>query len=499
MPLAKCLVMTRILSIGSELDFANSIDWHQEKNYKDYNIIFMNLRDLENRSEEFIHPYYDSNDRAVNFPTRKEILSFVQKGGNDLIIALPSSSSIELRGGKQRNVVRKASPAGNSTDQGTDQEQHGDDGNQENDEEEPSYYSCNLFAWLPAGVNIEDRGGESVVSLDGTDVGSRWDWYFDGDFGWDLTFQYVYQRAWMTERSTYRNPTSGVSSSRGPDEKHGPFPRMQEIAVNASNECIAAKIELFPRKETDKSKLDQYPSPQGGIYLVPLKPSIPFADFAREVLVENYDVLERGLEHQPDWVQDYALPTEQQLQERISELKDELNELKEKIEEPAAYKPLLYDVGNPLEEIVRETLRDVGLEVEGEVPGKRDGTIKLDDKWIVLEIYGSTSGVSARKYRQLTDWVENVKIEHPDKNVEGLLIANPFSEEEPDERSSDLLTGDVKRLMEQRGFHAIRTIDIYRMISGYRNDEFTTSEIESRFANMTDLVLDFEDVESSPI
>jgi len=489
--------MTRILSIGSDLDFADSIDWHQEENYKDYNIIFMNLRDLEHRSEEFVYPYYDSDDRAVVFPSRKQVRSFVM-GGNDLIIALPSSSSIiKLKEGEQRSTTTVARPARISTAQSSDQNH--DDDQEDDEDDDPSWYSCDLFAWLPAGVNTEDTGGESVVPVNSSDVGAQWEWYFDGNFGWDLTFQRVYQRAWMTEGSTYGDPTSGPSSGRGPDEKHGPLPRMQELAVNASNECIGARIELFPRKEADKSKLDQYPSQQGGIYLVPLKPSMPFADFARQVLIENYGVLDQGLDHQPEWAQDYALPKEQQLRDRITELQAELEELEEQVEEPAAYKPLLYDVGDPLEELVRETLRDVGLEVSGEVPGKRDGIIKLDDQWIVLEIYGSTSGVSAKKYRQLTDWVENVNVEHPDKNVEGLLIANPFAEDDPDERPPDLLTGDVKRLMDQRGFHAIRTIDIYRMICGYRNDDLTTDDIEQRFANMTDLVIDFDDVGSSPV
>ena len=144
-------------------------------------------------------------------------------------------------------------------------------------------------------------------------------------------------------------------------------------------------------------------------------------------------------------------------------------------------------------------MSEVGLEVGGEIPGKRDGVIKLSDQWISLEIFGSVNGVKARKYRQLTDWVENVQVDHPDKDVEGLLVANTFAEDDPEERPPDLLQGDPKRLMEQRGFHAISTIDIYRMICGYRNGDLMTRDIEEMFSDMDELILDFKDLPSDPI
>lgn len=275
---------------------------------------------------------------------------------------------------------------------------------------------------------------------------------------------------------------------------------MQAIARNASNECIAARVELFPRKGVDESRLDEYNLQPGAIYLIPLKPSMAFSDFVRQVLLNNYDLLDEGIEHQPDWVSSYALPEEKRIRKRISEIESELEELDDEVEEPAQYKPLLYEIGDPLEKLVRETLREVGLDVGGEVPGKRDGVIKLtDDQWISLEIFGTVNGVKARKYRQLTDWVENVQVENPEGEVEGLLIANTFAEDDPKERPPELLQGDPKRLMKKRGFHAISTIDIYRMVYGYRNDELSTEEIVQAFSDMDELVLDFEELPSNPV
>jgi hypothetical protein len=477
--------MERILSIGSKLDFADHVGWHENVNYKDYNIMFMNLRDLENRSGQFFHPYF-GDFTSVNFPTRKQVRSFVLEGGNDLIVVLPSSPEIELQGENQSKPQSQQSSqienvnSNDSTDRGLE------------------FFSCNVLRWLPVNVTVEAMSGESVSLPIETETPDYWDWYFDRNFGWNLTIQNIGQWSKMRERSMYTNPNTVVRSGSRNSEKHGPLYRLQTIARNASNECIAARIELFPRR-VDKSRLEEYNLQPGAIYLIPLKPQMAFSDFARQVLLNNYDLLDEGVEHQPDWVRNYSLPEETRIRERISKLESELNELNDQIEEPAKYKPLLYEIGNPLEDLVHETLSEVGLEVGGEIPGKRDGVIKLSDQWISLEIFGSVNGVKARKYRQLTDWVENVQVDHPDKDVEGLLVANTFAEDDPEERPPDLLQGDPKRLMEQRGFHAISTIDIYRMICGYRNGDLMTRDIEEMFSDMDELILDFKGLPSDPI
>ena len=479
--------MGRILSIGSKLDFADYVDWHEGANYKDNNIMFVNLRDLESQSKKFFHPYFE-DFMSVDFPSRKQVRSFVMDGGNDLIVTLPTSPEAEMKGEKQSRGQSQQLP------------QTGNAGSTDDTDNGLEHFSCDMLRWLPANVSVEAMSGESISVPLTSETPTYWDWYFDSDFGWDLTIQGVRQLSSMRDGSTYTNPNTLTRSGSSGSNKTGPIPRMQALARNASNECIAARIELFPRKRVDTSRLDEYSLQPGAIYLIPLKPQMTFSDFARQVLLNNYDVLDEGVEHQPDWVQDYSLPEETRIRERISELESELEELNNEVEEPAKYKPLLYEIGDPLEDLVRETLREVGLEVGGEVPGKRDGVIKLSEsQWISLEIFGSVNGVKARKYRQLTDWVENVQVDHPDVEVDGLLIANTFAEDDPEERPPELLQGDPKRLMEQRGFHAVSTIDIYRMVCGYRNEELSTEEIVETFSDMDELVLDFEDLPSDPV
>jgi hypothetical protein len=53
--------MVRILSIGSELDYAHHADWNESANIRDYDIVFVNLRDLERRTDEFLHANVPAN------------------------------------------------------------------------------------------------------------------------------------------------------------------------------------------------------------------------------------------------------------------------------------------------------------------------------------------------------------------------------------------------------------------------------------------------------
>lgn len=187
------LIMDRILSIGSELDFADHVDWHEGANYKDNNIMFMNLHDLESQSEKFFHPYFEDY-MSVDFPSRKQVRSFVMDGGNDLIVTLPSSPEAEMKGEKQSKGQSQQLPQTGSTNS-TDSTDNG-----------LEFFSCDVLRWLPVNVSVEAMSGESVSLPRENKTPNYWDWYFDSDFGWDLTIQNVRQLSSMAERSTYTNP-----------------------------------------------------------------------------------------------------------------------------------------------------------------------------------------------------------------------------------------------------------------------------------------------------
>lgn len=128
--------MVRVLSIGSQLDFADYVDWDDTVNIRDYDIVFINLRDLERRKDEFVHENVpEEYKRMYEMPPSDHIVQLLVSGG-DLIITLPNTLQNDL-------------------------------------------------SWLPFAVETHEDGGESIAE---DTIDDDWDWYFPNAFSWEISF-----------------------------------------------------------------------------------------------------------------------------------------------------------------------------------------------------------------------------------------------------------------------------------------------------------------------
>jgi len=119
--------MSRILAKGSKAGVQDDyFDWDDEENLKNYNIAFYDLPGLVHEGYRFLHPWFDEEDCPV--PSKSNDVTQFLGGGNDLVIILPGTQEISLRG-KDR------------------------EGNQVDDEGNAIRYECDLLEWLPFGVD----------------------------------------------------------------------------------------------------------------------------------------------------------------------------------------------------------------------------------------------------------------------------------------------------------------------------------------------------------
>lgn len=213
----------------------------------------------------------------------------------------------------------------------------------------------------------------------------------------------------------------------------------------------------------------------GKIYLLPLLPDWSYKELVEEV-IDKLTTPSSDPEEPPEWLEDYTLPREEEVLEEISELRHEIEEKQDQLEGLQKFKELLYENGRALEESVLEAFRDMGFKVEGEVMSGRDGSIELEDARIVLEIYGTTSGVTLEKCRELDDWVEKSIAENSDKDAYGLLIVNPMREDKPPERE-DAIPPNVIDYMDRRNMRILQTVDLFRLLKGSRSGELTQADI----------------------
>jgi hypothetical protein len=183
----------------------------------------------------------------------------------------------------------------------------------------------------------------------------------------------------------------------------------------------------------------------------------------------------------PTWLSNYRLPQEDRIETDIQQKREEIETLEDELNSLTSYKRLLYETSSNLEEIVRESLRNLGFSVEDEVPGKRDGILHTSQTNFVLEITGTTGGIKLSKCRQLDDWVENVTADSPDENMSGLLIVNPEMATPPQERDVNL-EPNVERYLNRRGdYKVLTTVDLYRLVELNLQDDIDTTIVEEMF------------------
>ncbi|MDP9363568.1 MAG: hypothetical protein M3Q10_04955 [Chloroflexota bacterium] len=175
---------------------------------------------------------------------------------------------------------------------------------------------------------------------------------------------------------------------------------------------------------------------------------------------------------EPAWVLDLEVPGQARIDEDIRRLADEARSLSERLAAKDAARAavrrrlkLLYEQHQPLEEVVRETLADLGAEVEPpRDPTKEDGWVRVTVggqlREGVLEIKGTEKGhFTEHGLRQLSEWVDR-GIDREEKVYKGIFVGNAAVATPPDKRpvpfGQNMANG--ARL---RKFVLIRSEDLY--------------------------------------
>lgn len=427
--------MVRILSIGTRLDYANYADWDEEPNIMDYDIVFVNLRDLERRKDEFIHAGVpEGYKRQYNFPPVEYITNLITTGGN-VFIGLPST--LETMPSEDQNwEPPEPIPPDTPIPGGTP--------------------LLRFLSWLPFDIEVREQSGESI---DEDTIHEDWDWYFQKSFSWDFSFP---------ERSY------DVDSVRF---------RVEPLVENRYGDCIAT--ELVANLASGKRVTGLQPD-WGSIYLLPLLDGWSMENLAYQILnrwYPNIDIETVG--RRPEWLGKYSAPREEEIEERIESLQRELAKYR-------GFKDLLWDDGDELEEAVYEALQMADLDVEEEVENRRDGTIKLDDRVLVLEITGTRNNLNEGKPSQLNKWVANNQDEF-DEEVTGLFVINHAKEDDPVDRQLQV-NPDLLETLDNLDVQVVTGVELFRMVHGLESGSIDDEDVRERLQS-DDTFIEFNEVE----
>jgi hypothetical protein len=409
--------MRILIKGGSVSGFSHDeAEWNEPVNIKDYDVAILNLNGIIENAGELATPS-SSIPESIEFPPIEDILKLL-RAGNELYIFLPETRKI--------NLIQV------------------DDGDTSKEE-------VDLLSWLPFHIETVEESGRSVNQKS---VPSGWRWYFDGDFDWPM---YI----------------SGITMKDGVL----PINRMIEntvqntIAQTTFEEDIASQVTIslgvdIATQIANDNQESVYP---GVTYLLPPKPDSSFGEAAAEMLSQFYGLsTESG--SVPDWAEKKRLPRQQEILKRSQELKEEFERLEQ-------FRKLLYADGSELEEVVLTAFEELGFETTPEISGKRDGAVLLDEKAFVLETHGTENAIGVGKVDQLDRWVRDAEEDFEDRDIEGLLVANSYRKQKPENRGQPI-AGDPKKHLQDYGHKLLTTTQLYYAIQRNQRDDLSPAEIK---------------------
>lgn len=122
-------------------------------------------------------------------------------------------------------------------------------------------------------------------------------------------------------------------------------------------------------------------------------------------------------------------------------------------------KILITASGTPLEEIVQETLLEIGFKLSKTEKGRSDIIATYNDINIVAEIKGVTKSAAEKHAAQLEKWVAQF-IEENEQTPKAILIVNGYCDTPLVERTEDVFPNQMLKYCEARGHVLITTTQL---------------------------------------
>jgi len=200
---------------------------------------------------------------------------------------------------------------------------------------------------------------------------------------------------------------------------------------------------------------------------------------------------------EPEWIEPFRLPNQIPIEERISAIAAEIQQLQieqeeeqRRLAEERKYLKLLYENGTPLEVIVRNSFGYLGAQVD--VPEDRtreDARIKdAEGRDYTVEIKGPSKSASVMHVRQAADWVTRAKAEKV-WGGKGILIVNAYGDDDPDDRDP-AFPNTVAEAAARLKIALMTTIDLYNAVVALQEGTFDQTRFW-RIINEREGICDF--------
>lgn len=199
----------------------------------------------------------------------------------------------------------------------------------------------------------------------------------------------------------------------------------------------------------------------------------------------------------PDWLNDFLILDDKAQRDvidkntnKISELQEEINKSKEKLNKNLYYKSVLTETGENLVEVVFEMLgKMLDFDLSEFVDVKReDFRIKLKDITFIGEIKGINTNVKSGNISQVENHCRIYEDEavSANENIKGLLVINTQRTKKLEEREA--VHVNSIELAKKYGVLIITTDKLLTMFEKFLSEEITTEQVIGIFKTQTGLI-----------
>ena len=175
----------------------------------------------------------------------------------------------------------------------------------------------------------------------------------------------------------------------------------------------------------------------------------------------------------PNWLNHYELQGEVELLDKIREVEAKIRDLKDvkiefqrEIQKIVQFKNLLFEQGEELELVVKESFKLIGFDVENrkEEDMEHDLLFSSEEGRGLAEVEGKdSSAINISKFDQLNRAVDEDFHLHDDY-PQGILIGNHFRLENPISRKEPF-TDKVHTIARKKSFGLLTTLEIYNAVA----------------------------------
>ena len=283
----------------------------------------------------------------------------------------------------------------------------------------------NNYDWIPLPIGLVKEEGETIEIVD-----DEFAHYFQFVKKWSFCFE---ERVSVTSElaNFYQN-------------KYYPIPKAEVIAKNRYEKplALALSYDLHRFKHKVLIELDQRISPgaktyenevaatSGKIILLPSPTEIDVRE-AINILLEDFGGIQQKT-LPPEGIETILVPGESLLKQQIKEKLDKIEGLESEISdlethegEKTEFKQLLYETGDPLEDICKLTLSQLGCKIDDSV---EDFSLITTDKEAIVEVKGRERSILREDGAMLAQNRSNYAIQKGKgiREIKAILLGNPW-------------------------------------------------------------------------